>query len=48
PRELSPNIIRRLEDACDVSVLGRNFPAQMTDDEPEAQGAEVPIPGREF
>jgi 3-hydroxyisobutyrate dehydrogenase len=41
PRELSPNIIRRLEDACDVRVLGTGFPAEMTDDEPEERGAEV-------
>ncbi|MFK8046962.1 MAG: NAD(P)-dependent oxidoreductase [Halioglobus sp.] len=48
PRELSPNIIRRLEDACQVSVLGTGFPAEMTDDEPEEVGAEVRIPGRQF
>jgi 3-hydroxyisobutyrate dehydrogenase len=41
PRELSPNIIKRLEQACDVQVLGRGFPAQMVDDEPEAPGYEV-------
>lgn len=48
PRELSPNIIRRLEEACDVSVLGTGFPAQMTDSEPEEAGAEVSIPGRQL
>jgi len=41
PRELSPNIIRRLEDACHVKVLGEGFPTQMVDDEPEAEGYEV-------
>jgi 3-hydroxyisobutyrate dehydrogenase len=41
PRELSPNIIRRLEDACGVRVLGEGFPAQMVDDEPKVAGAEV-------
>ncbi len=41
PRELSPNIIRRLEDACGVRVLAEGFPAEMVDDEPEAQGYEV-------
>ncbi|MGO9802737.1 MAG: NAD(P)-dependent oxidoreductase [Steroidobacteraceae bacterium] len=41
PREHSPNIIRRLEEACGVSVLGEGFPAQMVDDEPKAPGAEV-------
>jgi 3-hydroxyisobutyrate dehydrogenase len=41
PRELSPNIIRRLEEACRVRVLGEGFPAQIVDDEPEALGYEV-------
>jgi 3-hydroxyisobutyrate dehydrogenase len=41
PREHSPNIIRRLEEACGVRVLGEGFPAQMVDAEPEAAGAEV-------
>jgi 3-hydroxyisobutyrate dehydrogenase len=41
PRELSPNIIRRLEDACGVRVLGEGFPAQMVDEEPKVAGAEV-------
>jgi len=41
PREFSPNIIRRLEDACQVQVLGQGFPAQITDDEPEQRGYEV-------
>jgi 3-hydroxyisobutyrate dehydrogenase len=41
PREFSPNIIRRLEDACQVRVLGQGFPAQITDDEPEQPGYEV-------
>ena len=40
-REFSPNIIRRVEEACGVRVLGRGFPAQMVDDEPEASGYEV-------
>jgi 3-hydroxyisobutyrate dehydrogenase len=41
PREHSPNIIRRLEEACGVRVLGEGFPAQMTDDEPKVPGYEV-------
>jgi len=41
PREHSPNIIRRLEEACGVRVLGEGFPAQMVDDEPKVPGAEV-------
>ena len=45
-RELSPNIIRRLEDACSVRVLGDGFPAAMVDDQPKASGAEVVPKGR--
>jgi 3-hydroxyisobutyrate dehydrogenase len=41
PREFSPNIIRRLEDACGVRVLGEGFPAQMVDHEPKIPGYEV-------
>ena len=41
PREQSSNIIRRLEDACKVRVLGEGFPAQLVDDEPKAEGYEV-------
>jgi 3-hydroxyisobutyrate dehydrogenase len=40
-RELSPNIIRRLEDACGVRVLGSGFPAHLTDHEPKVPGYEV-------
>lgn len=40
-RELSPNIIRRLEEACGVDVLAPGFPSEMVDDEPEERGAEV-------
>jgi 3-hydroxyisobutyrate dehydrogenase len=40
-RELSPNIIKRLEDACGIHVLGEGFPAQLVDDEPETPGYEV-------
>lgn len=46
PREFSPNIIRRLEEACNVSVLGKGFPAEMVDDEPEEKGYEVIISHR--
>jgi 3-hydroxyisobutyrate dehydrogenase len=42
-RELSPNIIRRLEDACGVRVLGQGFPAQMVDEEPKVPGYEVVV-----
>lgn len=45
-RELSPNIIKRLEEACDIHIIGNDFPDEMIDDEPEAPGAEVVIIGR--
>lgn len=40
-RELSPNIIKRLEDATGLSVLAPGFPPEMLDDEPEEPGYEV-------
>lgn len=45
-RELSPNIIRRLEDATGLSILAPGFPDEMSDDEPEEQGYEVIPTGR--
>ena len=48
PRELSPNIIRRLEDAAGVKVLADGFPEEMVDDEPPAKGAEVIPQGRQM
>ena len=47
PRELSPNIIKRLEERAGVNVLGVGFPAEMVDDEPEEQGYEVVIHNRQ-
>ncbi len=41
PRELSPNIIRRLEQATGLDIRAPGFPSEMVDDEPEQQGAEV-------
>jgi 3-hydroxyisobutyrate dehydrogenase len=41
PREWSPNIIKRLEEACNTEILAPGFPAEMTDDEPEEPGYEV-------
>ncbi len=41
PREWSPNIIKRLEEACGVDILASGFPAEMIDDEPEEAGYEV-------
>jgi 3-hydroxyisobutyrate dehydrogenase len=42
-REWSPNIIRRLEEACGVDILAPGFPAEMVDHEPEQPGYEVEI-----
>lgn len=47
PRELSPNIIKRLEERADVKVLAEGFPAEIIDDEPEESGYEVIIKGRQ-
>ena len=47
PRELSPNIIKRLEERADIEVLGNGFPPEMIDDEPEEDGYEVIINGRQ-
>ncbi len=41
PRELSPNIIKRLEEATGLDVTAPGFPSEMVDDEPEEPGAEV-------
>lgn len=41
PREFSPNIIRRLEDATGLDIRAPGFPAEMIDDEPEEPGYEV-------
>ncbi len=41
PREWSPNIIKRLEDATGLSISAPGFPAEMVDDEPEEPGYEV-------
>ena len=47
PRELSPNIIKRLEERANVEVLGVGFPPEMIDDEPEEKGYEVIIQNRQ-
>ena len=47
PRELSPNIIKRLEEKVGEEVLGVGFPPEMIDDEPEEQGYEVIIQNRQ-
>ncbi|MBC6441297.1 MAG: NAD(P)-dependent oxidoreductase [Rhodospirillales bacterium] len=41
PRAWSDDIIKRLEEACDVSITAPGFPAEMIDDEPEEPGYEV-------
>ena len=44
-RELSPNIIKRLEEATGLDILAPGFPPEMLDDEPEEAGYEV-VPNR--
>ncbi|GLO73579.1 3-hydroxyisobutyrate dehydrogenase [Phaeobacter italicus] len=45
-RELSPNIIKRLEEATGLDIRAPGFPAEMTDDEPEEPGYEIVPAGR--
>ena len=40
-RELSPNIVKRLEDATGLDIRAPGFPPEMTDDEPEEAGREI-------
>ncbi|MFT5114346.1 MAG: 3-hydroxyisobutyrate dehydrogenase [Parasphingorhabdus sp.] len=47
PRELSPNIIKRLEEAAGVEIQAPGFPEEMFDDEPEEPGYEVKVRGLE-
>ena len=42
-RELSPNIIKRLEETTGLDIRAAGFPAQIVDDEPEEIGYEVTI-----
>ncbi len=44
-RELSPNIIKRLERAAGIDILAPGFPTEMVDDEPEEVGYEVKVKG---
>ncbi|MEM8630842.1 MAG: NAD(P)-dependent oxidoreductase [Pseudomonadota bacterium] len=46
PGELSPNIIKRLEEATGLDIRAPGFPAEMMDDEPEEPGAEVVVSRR--
>lgn len=43
PREWSPNIVARLEDACGEKILASGFPSEMIDDEVEEPGYEVVV-----
>ncbi len=43
-REWSPNIVKRLEQACDTQVRADGFPAEIEDNEPEVAGYEI-VPG---
>ena len=45
-RELSPNIIKRLEEATGLDIRAPGFPPEMTDDEPEEPGYEVVPQGK--
>ena len=40
-RELSPNIIKRLEEKTGLNILASGFPPELEDDEPEEAGYEV-------
>ena len=44
PRELSPNIIKRLEDATGLDITAPGFPLELIDDEPEESGYEIGVP----
>jgi 3-hydroxyisobutyrate dehydrogenase len=43
PREWSPNIIRRLEEACGVDIRAPGFPPELIDQEPEMPGYEMKL-----
>lgn len=43
-REWSPNIVKRLEEECDVEIVAPGFPAEIEDHEPEEPGYEI-VPG---
>ena len=45
PREWSPNIIKRLEEATGLDIRAPGFPSEILDDEPEEPGYEV-VPDR--
>ena len=41
PRVWSSMVVKRLEDACDEELRAPGFPAYLTDEQPEASGAEI-------
>jgi 3-hydroxyisobutyrate dehydrogenase len=41
PREWSPNIVRRLEEACGHQLLAAGFPSEIVDHEGEEAGEEI-------
>ncbi|CAN5892170.1 hypothetical protein BH23ACT10_BH23ACT10_16610 [soil metagenome] len=43
PREWSPNVVRRLEEATGLELLSPGFPPVLVDDEPETNGHEVTV-----
>lgn len=43
PRDLSPNIIRRMDDATGLSVLAPGFPTEITDEAAEETGYEIKV-----
>ena len=46
PRVWSSMVVKRLEDDCGVDLRAPGFPEILTDDEPEAEGAEVIVRGQ--
>ncbi len=48
PREWSPNIVKRLEEACNEELLAPGFPPEIVDDEPEESGYEVVPQGKQL
>jgi 3-hydroxyisobutyrate dehydrogenase len=47
PRAWSSMVVRRLEDDCGVDLRAPGFPEYLTDSEPEQEGAEVFVRGRD-
>jgi 3-hydroxyisobutyrate dehydrogenase len=41
PRAWSSMIVKRLEDACNISLRAEGFPAELTDSEPEEKGHQI-------